>query len=81
MSHKDRYCKYCKRVLGAGDMEMHTDLSVCVGSLRDLLAAVGDIISQNGCDCECGCSSYGESHAEDCDPCLPCRISDVLGTL
>lgn len=39
--------------------------------------AIGELLADNGCDC--GCDHDYESHDEDCDRCLPCRISAALG--
>ena len=41
------------------------------------LRAIGDLLEQNGCDCEC--DHHPEEHADDCDRCLACRINDALG--
>lgn len=45
---------------------------------RARLAAVGDVIAENGCNCDCDCLVGHEPHEEDCDPCLACRIQVVL---
>jgi hypothetical protein len=41
------------------------------------LDAVAELLGKNGCDCDCGHDS--ESHNEDCDRCLACRIARVIG--
>ena len=45
----------------------------------DRLANIATAIENNGCDCCCDCSQYGE-HNEDCDQCLACYVCDDLGT-
>ena len=50
-----------------------------VERLRDTINAVGEVISQNGEDCDCDCTAYGSPHGPDCEPCLACRVSDALG--
>ena len=44
--------------------------------LQERVEAAGEIISANGCDCEC--DHVAESHDEDCERCLACRISSAL---
>lgn len=46
---------------------------------RTALEAVGALLSEHGCDCECNCAP-GE-HADSCEPCLGCRIDAVLTRL
>lgn len=50
-----------------------------VKRLHATINAVGEVISQNGEDCDCDCTAYGSPHGPDCDPCLACRVSDALG--
>jgi hypothetical protein len=38
--------------------------------------AIGELIADNGCDCEC--DHDFESHDDDCERCLACRISAAL---
>lgn len=38
--------------------------------------AVNELLAKNGCDCEC--DHDAESHDEDCERCLACRIDAVL---
>lgn len=40
------------------------------------LAAVGDVLSANGCNCECGCDTTG--HFDECDTCLACKINEAI---
>lgn len=40
------------------------------------IAAVNDLLSQNGCDCEC--NHDRESHDDTCEWCLACRIDAAL---
>jgi hypothetical protein len=40
------------------------------------LLAVRELLSANGCDCECGCDYDG--HEDDCERCLACRIADAV---
>ena len=44
--------------------------------LQERVEAAGEIISANGCDCEC--DHDAESHDESCERCLACRISSAL---
>lgn len=44
--------------------------------LLSKIEAAGTVISNNGCDCPC--DHDAESHDEDCERCLACRISAVL---
>jgi hypothetical protein len=34
------------------------------------------VLSENGCDCECGCDADG--HSDDCDRCLACLVDAAL---
>jgi hypothetical protein len=45
-------------------------------SAESKLERVGDLLSANGCDCECEHDS--ESHYDGCELCLPCRIDEVI---
>lgn len=40
------------------------------------LAKVADLISENGCDCECG--HHYEEHDDDCERCLACRVEECF---
>jgi hypothetical protein len=40
--------------------------------------AVGELLSENGCDCDCECAGYSAPHGPDCEPCLACRIDKLL---
>lgn len=40
------------------------------------LAKVADLLSANGCDCECG--HHYEEHDDDCDRCFACRIEECF---
>jgi hypothetical protein len=42
------------------------------------LAKVADLLSENGCDCECG--HHYEEHDDDCERCLACRVEDACFT-
>lgn len=57
----------------------YTTLITEVERLRAIINDVGEVISQNGEDCDCDCTAYGSPHGPDCDPCLACRVSDALG--
>lgn len=50
-----------------------------VERLQKIIDAVGEVISQNGEDCDCDCTAYGSPHGPNCDPCLACRVDDALG--
>lgn len=38
--------------------------------------AVGELLAENGCDCEC--EHHHEEHDAECERCLACRISAAL---
>lgn len=40
-------------------------------------AAIGEMLSKNGCDCECD-HAVEEDHEEECERCLACRIDAAL---
>lgn len=40
-------------------------------------AAIGEMLSKNGCDCECD-HALDEYHEEECERCLACRIDAAL---
>ncbi len=42
--------------------------------------AVGELLSENGCDCDCECVGYSAPHGPDCEPCLACRIDSTIGS-
>ena len=44
---------------------------------QDKLDKIGELLSDNGCDCEC--NHNWEDHSEDCKRCLACRIDSVIG--
>ena len=44
---------------------------------EERLAAVRSLLEDHGCDCECDCA--WESHRDDCDRCLACRIAAAVG--
>lgn len=43
------------------------------------LEAIGDLLAENGCDCDCG--HHPEEHDDDCKRCLACRVSAVVGPM
>lgn len=49
---------------------------------RDALAgavrSVGDLIADNGCGCDCGCAFSDGEHSSECDPCLACRVNNIV---
>lgn len=45
-------------------------------ALRARVDAVGRVLSENGCDCDCGC--FWDEHGDDCDRCLACRADDAI---
>lgn len=55
---------------------LRAELTREVQRLRTRVDAVGQVLSENGCDCECGCPA-GE-HGDDCDRCLACRVQDAV---
>lgn len=40
------------------------------------LAKVADLLSANGCDCECG--HHYEEHDDDCERCFACRVEECF---
>jgi hypothetical protein len=44
--------------------------------LQGRVEAAGEVIAENGCDCPC--DHDAESHDEQCERCLACRISHAL---
>lgn len=42
----------------------------------ELVEAIGELLSKNGCDCECGHDAEGHDGA--CERCLGCRIEELL---
>jgi len=72
------------------DSELRAELTACVWRLRaDVgrlkaenaayvrrIAAVGDVLSANGCNCECGCDGTG--HFDECDTCLACNVNEAI---
>ena len=47
-----------------------------IESLARMEKEIGNVLGDNGCDCECG---HGwEDHEEDCERCLACRVSEPL---
>lgn len=42
----------------------------------ELIVAIGELLSENGCDCACGHDAEG--HDGDCERCLGCRIEELL---
>lgn len=47
-----------------------------VERLRARVNAVGRVLSENGCDCDCGC--FWDEHGDGCDRCLACRVEDAI---
>jgi hypothetical protein len=43
---------------------------------EDKLDLVRGLLEHNGCDCDC--DHHWEEHGDDCEPCLACRIGDVV---
>ena len=51
-------------------------LAADVERLRESVARVDDMLSKNGCDCDC--DHDAESHDDDCERCLACRVDAAL---
>lgn len=47
-----------------------------VARLRAAIERVGDVLSAEGCGCEC--EHHWEEHADDCERCLGCRVEMAL---
>lgn len=45
--------------------------------LREVLDAIGGLLSANGCDCDC--EHLADEHDDDCERCLACRIGEAHG--
>lgn len=56
-----------------GLIDHYQDLNL---KLSSKIRSVIEIISENGCDCECGCDTDG--HDDDCEVCLACRVGEVV---
>lgn len=41
-------------------------------TIRDPLARIGELLAQNGCDCDC--DHHPDEHDEDCVRCLACLV-------
>lgn len=57
----------------------HPDKLICIGNLKVKLESIGEILGENGCNCDC--DHDPESHDDDCERCLACRVGEALGTL
>jgi hypothetical protein len=45
----------------------------------DKLERIEELVSHNGCDCDCECIDLHGNHIHpDCEPCLACRIDEAL---
>lgn len=51
-------------------------LTAALGETDTLHDRVGAVLSDNGCDCDCGHDP--ESHNENCERCLACRVQAAL---
>lgn len=45
---------------------------------QEMVAAIGDILGDNGCDCDCECGSPPRECTHDVEQCLACKICDVI---
>jgi hypothetical protein len=61
---------------GARSAATLRDAASLIESLRMKLNAVGELLARNGCDCDCDHDT--ESHDDDCERCLACRISGAM---
>lgn len=43
---------------------------------RAFMNAVGELLEQNGCDCDC--DHHPDEHDDDCERCLACLIQAAL---
>ena len=48
----------------------------CISAVKKL-EAIGSLLKENGCDCECG--HHPEEHDDDCELCFACRVGMVVG--
>lgn len=72
-------CEKCGWAMRFPGEKCRCELLAEVERLQKTIDAVGEVISQNGEDCDCDCTAYGSRHGPDCDPCLACRVDDALG--
>lgn len=49
--------------------------------LAAAVRSIGDLIATHGCSCDCDCAHTTGEHISECDPCLACRMSDVVSPL
>ena len=76
----DELCQYEKSLPYLGrEASGYEPLVKAVRVAYDKMKAIGDLVSENGCDCECDCTVNYEELGKDCEPCFACRIADVLG--
>lgn len=47
-----------------------------VERLKARIDAVGRVLAESGCDCDCGC--FWDEHGDGCDRCLACRVEDAI---
>ena len=50
-------------------------------TLAAAVRSIGDLIATHGCSCDCDCAHTTGEHISECDPCLACRMSDVVSPL
>jgi len=51
-------------------------ISERVAEMENKIEAVGELLAENGCDCDC---DHGyDDHNVECDRCLACRIDAAL---
>jgi hypothetical protein len=48
------------------------------GKRKSQFEEICSLLKTNGCDCPC--DHHREEHAEECERCLACRISDIVWT-
>lgn len=60
----------------------HRTFRDAVGRMAKQLRAIGDLVSANGCDCECDCleggTAHDDEHCAEEDRCWACHVGAIL---
>lgn len=70
-------CSLCRAIYSLpGLPDAGRALAARVSLLESKVRAVGELLAENGCDCEC--DHHPDEHDAKCERCLACRISAAL---
>lgn len=64
---------------GAAWEQLYNERNRALRAIQDKRERALVELARNGCDCECDCVVNQEDHQDDCEPCLACRIEEILG--